>query len=401
MKTVFVIRHSAQNEIKDVREHDKILLNDIGKKTAINLGKRLFEEFGTIKIFSSPVRRCIQTGECINKAFSKKSEIRIIKELGNPFAEEGCKSYYALGAKGAVIRHENGIGMSDVRSEIEGTQILMNIIKNEISKDKSSDNALIFITHDACIAPCMNFFLGECFDNNHRIEFLSGLKFQFDDNIMNVSRWNGENQSEIHHKKAIKMGKLIYDKGYNAGNGGNLSIRVNTNHILITAGGALLGSLKKSDLILIDTQGNIIEAADNKKPSSEMIMHLGIYKERPDVNAIIHAHAPYSISLSMLDIDTEKNIYHVSCGPIPITEIAIPSCNDSWEKIKPFVKNRSKVILKRHGAVSWGKDLDTAFIKLEEAEHFAKTLVQAAAVKPIYPIDDKTKEKLFKIWNIK
>ena len=102
----------------------------------------------------------------------------------------------------------------------------------------------------------------------------------------------------------------------------------------------------------------------------------------------------------MLDIDTENDIYAVSAGPLPITEIALPSTADSFEKIKPFVKNRSKAILSRHGAVSWGKDLLTAFVKLEETEHFAKSFVNAMAVKNVKPVSEETKQKLFSLWGI-
>ena len=103
----------------------------------------------------------------------------------------------------------------------------------------------------------------------------------------------------------------------------------------------------------------------------------------------------------MLDIDTENNLYSVFAGPVPITEIALPSTSDSWHKIEPYVKNRSKAILRRHGAVAWGKDLMTAFVKLEETEHFAKSLVNALSVQSIKPIDKSTQQELFKIWHLK
>ena len=199
----------------------------------------------------------------------------------------------------------------------------------------------------------------------------------------------------------ISIGKLLYDKGYNAGKDGNISVRLNPEHILITRSGALLGFLKDDDIVLIDKDGNVFPDFSRKKPSSESILHTGIYRERSDINAVIHAHAPYCISLSMLDIDTENEIYAVSAGSVPITEIALPSTADSFEKIKPFVKNRSKAILRRHGAVSWGKDLMTAFVKLEETEHFAKSLVNALAVKNVLPVSEKIKQKLFNLWGIK
>lgn len=201
-------------------------------------------------------------------------------------------------------------------------------------------------------------------------------------------------------QEIISFGKLIYDKGYNAGKDGNISVRLDANRILITCSGALLGFLTDDDFVVVDNDGKPVWKG-TKKPSSEIVMHIGIYRERPDVNAVIHAHAPYCISLSMLDVDTLNDIYAVSAGPLPITEIAFPSTPDSWEKIKPYVKERSKAILKRHGMVAWGKDLTTAFVKLDETEHFAKIMVNSLSVKSVKPVDKEIKQQLFKYWNIK
>lgn len=198
----------------------------------------------------------------------------------------------------------------------------------------------------------------------------------------------------------IKIGKLIYDKGYNAARDGNISVRIDEGKILITVSGAHLGFLKYEDLVPIDYDGNIL-SENNHKPSSEVLLHTGIYRERKDVNAVIHAHAPFCISLSLLNVDTMKNTYVVASGPIPITEIALPSTGESYKRIKPFIKNRSKAILRRHGAVTWAKDLMTAFVKLEEMEHFAKCFVNANAVQEIKPVSEEIQNKLFKLWNIK
>ncbi len=197
----------------------------------------------------------------------------------------------------------------------------------------------------------------------------------------------------------IKIGKLIYDKGYNAGKDGNISVRLDAKRILITTSGALLGFLSEDDFVVVDNDGKSV-SDDGRTPSSEITLHLGIYRMRPDINAVIHAHAPYCISLSFLDIDTENNLYTLSSGPIPITEMALPSTEESWEKVRPFVKNRSKAILRRHGAVAWGKNLMTAFVKLEETEHFAKSLVNAMSVADISPVDESTRNKLYKQWGI-
>lgn len=237
-------------------------------------------------------------------------------------------------------------------------------------------------------------------DERRLISIMSDNGFAYQDERGYCLTSKGDECSiSVSMEQIIRIGKLIYDKGYNTGKDGNISVRLDSNRILITTSGALLGFLTNDDFAVVDNEGQPLSGS-NRKPSSEITLHEGIYRMRPDVNAVIHAHAPYCISLSMLDIDTENNLYSLSSGPIPITEMALPSTKESWEKVRPFVLDRSKAILRRHGAVAWGKDLMTAFVKLEETEHFAKTLVNAMSVKNVSPLNEETSQKLYKQWGL-
>lgn len=196
----------------------------------------------------------------------------------------------------------------------------------------------------------------------------------------------------------ISFGKLIYERGYNVSIDGNISVKVSDNEIYVTASGSRLGFLQEDDIVMVDADGNLLEGA--RKPTSERILHTNIYKERPDVGAVIHAHAPNSVALSMLDLNLVDNLYS-AMAPIPVTEFAVPSTEESWLKLKPYVKDYQWAILQRHGVVCYEKDLLGAFLRLEGMEHYARTIIAAMSVdKNIQPLAEADKYRLLKSWGL-
>ena len=195
MKTAFVIRHSKRNQIENPLKHAEMLLNEEGKKIASNFGTLLADKFDQIKIFSSPIGRCIQTGDCIKAAFKNSSETEI--EISNILGEPGpfvfgdaMESFVKLRTTGVVEAIENGKNMPFIRTEEEGTKILLDFVRKETLR--CNDNtAVVFVTHDACIAPVINFFTSEYFKDDHWIEFLGGLKIQFDADSITIQRLKG------------------------------------------------------------------------------------------------------------------------------------------------------------------------------------------------------------------
>lgn len=195
----------------------------------------------------------------------------------------------------------------------------------------------------------------------------------------------------------IEIGKLMYQKGYNVSMDGNISVRISDRELLLTATGARLGFLTEGDIVMTDYDGKLLEGG--RDATSEKILHLEIYRERNDVNAVIHAHAPYSVALSMLDIDIENNLY-ATVAPIPITEFAMPSSKESYLNMKPYIKEYNWGILRRHGVVAYEKDLLGAFLRLEGMEHLAKMLIYAVSAGDVKPLSVEIKEKLLKFWDI-
>ena len=166
---------------------------------------------------------------------------------------------------------------------------------------------------------------------------------------------------------------LLYERGYVVGHDGNVSVRVGRRQILITPSGVSKGRLTPDTLVLCDLEGNVLSGS--RHPSSEIPMHLLIYRERPDVGAVVHAHPPMSTAFAICrrPLSERYLIETISgLGQVPVAPFATPSTPEVPESIRPFVADHSAVLLANHGALTWGKDLWEAFDRMEILEQTAK-----------------------------
>lgn len=199
-------------------------------------------------------------------------------------------------------------------------------------------------------------------------------------------------------KLLVDVGRRLYDKGYVPGTDGNLSILVEKSTILITPSGTAKGHLHERDLVLVNIEGNLI--AGDKKPSSEMLMHLFAYARRPDIKACCHAHPPYATAFSVVGKQLPANILPevvLSVGQIALTEYAPPGTEMVPKSLEKFIKNHSAFMLKNHGVLTIGKDLEEAYHRMETVEHFAKILYIAQGSGTIGHLDDSEVKRLEKI----
>ncbi|MFJ7726294.1 class II aldolase/adducin family protein [Neobacillus sp. NPDC097160] len=180
--------------------------------------------------------------------------------------------------------------------------------------------------------------------------------------------------TEIKYKKQIcDIGKRIYDKGFVAANDGNISIRISNNEFLITPTGVSKGSLTPEMIIKVDGQGTVLEG--DYRPTSEMKMHLLVYQERPDIQAVVHVHPPYATAFAIAGIPLDQAIMPESVvylGTIPVAEYGTPSTVEVPNAIKTYVHEHQGVLLENHGALTWGKDLEHAYYLMESLEFTAK-----------------------------
>ena len=174
-------------------------------------------------------------------------------------------------------------------------------------------------------------------------------------------------------EEICRVCRLLYDRGYVVSNDGNVSARVEEDRVLITPSGVGKGRVTPDMLVLCDLEGQILEG--DRHPSSESKMHLMVYRERPDVRAVVHAHPPFSTARAVCRRPlTERYLAEtvLGLGEVPVTEFAMPSTAEVPDSVRPFVRTHSAVLLANHGSLAWGPDLLSAFDRLEVVEQTAK-----------------------------
>ena len=180
----------------------------------------------------------------------------------------------------------------------------------------------------------------------------------------------------------IQTGQILYKSGLMVSNDGNISARMADGNILITPSGVNKGRISTDDLLVISLDGNIIKPAANPalKPTSEQPMHLEIYRQRPDVRAVIHTHLIFANALAIsygkvrMDVIPEAAI---AFGDVPVTDFALPSSIQNAEAIRDLIKKHDVMLIRNHGSLAVGKNLDQALINTERLEHVSKTLTFA------------------------
>jgi len=176
----------------------------------------------------------------------------------------------------------------------------------------------------------------------------------------------------------VEISHLIYKKGFVSATDGNISVRLPNGNILCTPTMLNKGEVKKSSIVEIDEDGNLVYGIH--KPSTEIKMHLFIYRQREDVKAIIHAHPPFATSFAVAGLSLENYVLPeviVNLGKIPLARYATPSTDEVPMSIQPFVKSHDAFLLQNHGAVTVGSNLKDAFFKMEKLEHYAMIILLA------------------------
>ena len=176
-------------------------------------------------------------------------------------------------------------------------------------------------------------------------------------------------------KEIIDYGKLCGVKNFTPGYSGNISARYRQG-LLITTSGSANGYLEKKHIVHTDFNGNALEKG--KKPSSEKFLHIEIYKQRPDINYIIHVHAPYLSSFASAGKDLlppimAENVFYF--GGIPLAEYALPSTMDLVKNTVKFFDKYDAVLMANHGFIIGSKTIEDAYLKLELAESYAQVVL--------------------------
>jgi len=170
----------------------------------------------------------------------------------------------------------------------------------------------------------------------------------------------------------------MYRSGLVVAREGNLSARLDQDRILVTPAGVCKGELTPQTLLVTDLDGIVRCGAG--RPSSEILMHLLFYRLRPDVKAVCHAHPPTATGFAAAGRGFDEPVFPeviMDLGSIPLAPYGTPGTQELCDSLEPFVAKHDAVLLENHGVVTCGKDLTTAFQRLETVEQFARILLTA------------------------
>ena len=180
------------------------------------------------------------------------------------------------------------------------------------------------------------------------------------------------NEAEL-REGIVEVGRRLYARGYTASNDGNISVRLDAGRLLMTPKSVCKGFMSPDMMCITDLEGR--KLAGDRDPSSEMQMHLEVYRQRSDIAAVVHAHPPIATGFAVAGIPLDRAVLAevvTTLGSIPIAEYATPSTKELPEAVRKYVKAHDGMLLANHGALTLGKDLFSAYYKMETIEHFAK-----------------------------
>lgn len=174
-------------------------------------------------------------------------------------------------------------------------------------------------------------------------------------------------------RQLVRFGKRLYVKGFVAGTDGNLSVRLDDTRVLSTPTNVSKGMMRAQDMVVVAMDGSRL--AGLLRPSSELGMHLTIYRIRPDVGAIIHAHPCTATGFASAGLALDQPLCSeliIALGEVPLAPYRTPGTPELGEALTPFVRNHDAILMANHGVVSYGSTLLDAFLNLEAVEHFAQ-----------------------------
>lgn len=207
--------------------------------------------------------------------------------------------------------------------------------------------------------------------------------------------------SEYEIKKQIcDIGKRIYDRGMVASNDGNISVKIADDLYLCTPTGVSKGFMTPEFICKIDGQGKVLQANPGFKPSSEIKMHLRVYRERPDVRAVVHAHPMYATSFAIAGIPLTQPIMPeavISLGCVPIAEYGTPSTEEIPDAVAKYLQSFDSVLLANHGALSYGDSLLSAYHKMESTEFYAQLLFLSKQLGGPRELTDSQVQRLYEL----
>lgn len=170
----------------------------------------------------------------------------------------------------------------------------------------------------------------------------------------------------------VEVGRRLWVRGFVASNDGNISVRLDERRLVTTPKGVSKGFMTPDMMVVTDLDGQ--KLAGEREPSTEIKMHLEVYRNRPDVRAVVHAHPPTATGFAVAGIPLDRAVLAevvTTLGSIPIAEYATPSTEELPAAVRKYIKAYDGLLLANHGALAVAPDVFAAYYRMETIEHFA------------------------------
>ena len=188
--------------------------------------------------------------------------------------------------------------------------------------------------------------------------------------------------------EVARVSRELHARGWVANHDGNVSARISAGRLLVTPTAISKGDADATALAVIGDQGEVLQG--DQRPPSEVALHLGAYRARDDVHAVIHSHAPHATALACAGraLDTPFLAEAVvSIGAeVPVTEFVLPFGEPAAQLVERWIPRYDALLLGQHGVLTVGRDLDQALLRMELVEHMARIVLAAEAVGGVRPL---------------
>ncbi|HSR50681.1 MAG TPA: class II aldolase/adducin family protein [Acidobacteriota bacterium] len=189
-------------------------------------------------------------------------------------------------------------------------------------------------------------------------------------------------------EQIVHIGRLLEEKSLIESTAGNISCRLDDEQALITPAGCRKGRLSPESLVRV----RISDGHSQGNPSSETPMHMGLYREFPKIGAVIHAHPPYATAFAVAGVELQYDVLPevvAQLGRVPIAAYGRPTTEAMFASIRGLVDDRNAILLKNHGSVTFGADLEEAFNYLEQLEFYASVVYRARQLGKVDALPDE------------
>lgn len=214
--------------------------------------------------------------------------------------------------------------------------------------------------------------------------------------MADTPKWNSGINDRKLKELICEIGRRVYNKGFAAANDGNISIRVGENEVLCSPTMICKGFMTPDDICAVDMEGKQI--AGKRKRTSEVLLHLEIMRNRPDVKAVVHCHPPHATAFAVAREPIPQCILpeiEVFMGEVPIAPYETPGGQKFAETVTPFVKNGvNTIILTNHGTVTFGADLEQAYWKTEILDAYCRILLLAKQLGKVTYLNERESVEL-------